>query len=43
MQIQGFGSKEITAILRHYHGTWSKKGKKSQFGYKLHTLIDKEW
>ena len=28
---------------RSRDGTWVKKGKKSQFGYKLHTLIDKEW
>ena len=28
---------------RSRDGTWAKKGKKSQFGYKLHTLIDKEW
>ncbi len=28
---------------RSRDGTWAKKGKKSTFGYKLHTLIDKEW
>jgi IS5 family transposase len=28
---------------RSRDGTWAKKGKQSQFGYKLHTLIDKEW
>ena len=28
---------------RSRDGTWVKKGKKSQFGYKLHTLVDKEW
>ena len=28
---------------RSRDGTWAKKGKKSQFGYKLHTLVDKEW
>ena len=28
---------------RSRDGTWAKKGNKSQFGYKLHTLIDKEW
>lgn len=27
---------------RSRDGTWMKKGKKSQFGYKLHSLIDKE-
>ena len=28
---------------RSRDGTWAKKGKKSQFGYKLHTLVDKEF
>lgn len=27
---------------RSKDGTWAKKGKKSQFGYKLHTVVDKE-
>ena len=28
---------------RSRDGTWAKKGKKSQFGFKLHTLVDKEF
>ena len=28
---------------RSRDGTWAKKGKKSQFGYKLHTLVDKKF
>jgi IS5 family transposase len=28
---------------RSRDGIWAKKGKKSQFGYKLHTLVDKEF
>jgi len=28
---------------RSRDSTWAKKGKKSTFGYKLHTLIDREW
>ncbi len=28
---------------RSHDGTWAKKGSKSQFWYKLHTLIGKDW
>ncbi len=28
---------------RSRDGTWAKKGKRSPFGYTLHTLIDREW
>ncbi|MDD5420434.1 MAG: IS5 family transposase, partial [Methanomicrobiaceae archaeon] len=28
---------------RSRDGTWAKKGAKSQFGYKLHMLLDKDW
>jgi IS5 family transposase len=28
---------------RSRDGTWAKKGSKSEFGYKLHSLIDKEY
>jgi Transposase and inactivated derivatives, IS5 family len=34
---------EEAQTRRSKEGTWSKKGNKSYFGYKLHSLIDKEY
>lgn len=34
---------EAAKTRRSRDGTWAKKGKKSEFGYKLHSLIDKEY
>ncbi len=31
-----------TKTRRSKDGTWAKKGQKSHFGYKLHTIVDKE-
>ncbi len=33
---------EDAKTLRSRDGSWTRKGKKSDFGYKLHSLIDKE-
>lgn len=33
---------EEAKTRRSKDGTWAKKGQKSHFGYKLHTLVDKE-
>ena len=32
-----------TKTRRNRDGTWAKKGTKSEFGYKVHTIIDKEF
>jgi len=34
------GNEALTRRLKD--GTWAKKGQKSHFGYKLHTIVDKE-
>jgi IS5 family transposase len=34
---------ETAKTRRSRDGTWAKKGTKSEFGYKLHSLIDKEY
>ena len=34
---------DLARTRRSRDGTWAKKGKKSQFGYKLHTLVDTEF
>jgi len=33
---------DLACTRRSRDGTWAKKGTKSQFGYKLHTLVDTE-
>ncbi|WML67889.1 MAG: hypothetical protein METHP_01457 [Methanoregula sp. SKADARSKE-2] len=33
---------DVAKTRRSRDGSWTKKGKKSEFGYKLHSLIDKE-
>lgn len=34
---------DAAKIRRSRDGTWDRNGNKSEFGYKLHSLIDKEY